>query len=73
MKRAEEVCFRLFSMKSSIDKIDVCDSASDSMHSELQITFNDLFENRSKIQKFLEIKFCLLKIFLQSFDFVETL
>jgi hypothetical protein len=35
MKQAEEVCFRLFSMKSSIDNIDVCDSTSKSMHSEL--------------------------------------
>jgi hypothetical protein len=73
MKRAEKVCFRFFSMKFSIDKIDVCDSAFKSMHSELQITFNDSFENRSKIKKFLKIKFCLLKIFLQNFDFVETL
>ncbi len=73
MKRAEEVCFHLSSMKSSINKIDVCDSASKSMHSELQITFNDSFENRSKIERFFEIKSCLLKIFLQIFDFVETL
>jgi hypothetical protein len=73
MKRAEKVCLHLFSMKSSIDKIDVCDSASKSMHSELQITFSDSFENRSKIERFLEIKSCLLKIFLQIFNFVETL
>jgi hypothetical protein len=73
MKRAEEVCFYLSSMKSSIDKIDVCDSASKSMHNELQITFNDSFENRLKIKRFLEIKSCLLEIFLQIFDFVETL
>jgi hypothetical protein len=43
------------------------------MHSELQITFNDSFENRSKIERFFEIKSDLLKIFLQSFDFVESL
>ncbi len=73
MKRAEKICFRLFSMKSSIDKIDVCDSASKSMHNELQITFNDSFENRSKIERFFEIKSDLLEIFLQSFDLVETL
>jgi hypothetical protein len=60
-------------MKSSIYKIDVCDLTSKSMQNELQITFNNLFENRSKIKRFFEIKSDLLKIFFQNFDFVETL
>jgi hypothetical protein len=51
----------------------VCDLTSKSMHKELQITFNNSFENESKIELFLEIKFCFSKIFLKNFDFVDTL
>ncbi len=104
MKRAKEIWFRLFLMKSSIDKIvdsniqhmydsnciditlffslkylfyilssflfilnkfsyNVCDSISKSMHNELQITLNDSSKNQLKIERFLEIKFYLLRIF----------
>jgi hypothetical protein len=51
----------------------VCDSTSKSMYNELQITFNNSFENELKIEIFFEIKSCFLKIFFQNFDFVETL
>jgi hypothetical protein len=41
------------------------DSALKSIHSDLQHTFSDSFENRSNIREFLEIKARYLEIFLR--------
>jgi hypothetical protein len=45
------------------------DSTLKSIHSDLQHTFNDSFENRSNIREFLEIKARYLEIFLRKIWF----